>query len=96
MPVSEHVLVIDTNGDVRTLYTDLIDLRELGTLDVQRASNVEWCEKGNGWVVQFIDGTYLSSDDNGVAHATYGLGVDVFDSREEALAAEVAYLNARL
>jgi hypothetical protein len=109
----EHLLVIKPDGTVHTLYTDIIDLRELGPLDVQRASNVEWNEKHKGWIVQFADGSYLCTEIDLpvdlVVHvykpeelfaAHYGTPgarhVICFDSREEALAAEVIYLNARL
>jgi hypothetical protein len=97
--MKEHTLVIYPNGDVRTLYTDLIDLREIGTLHVERASNVEWDERYGGWTVQFIDGTYLCEDDLGIKKwaGEYEVGVTCrFERREDALAAEVAYLVARL
>ena len=91
----EHVVVIHPNGDVRTLYTDLIDLRELGALDVQRASSVEWSDKHGGWTVQFPNGKFLAycNESEEFFESNYG---DWWTYREDALAAEVAYLNARL
>ncbi len=88
----EHVLVFK-DGQVTTLYTDVIDLRALGALHVERASNVEWCAARNGWIVQFTDGTFLGE------RSTFVFNVEeaaVFSTREAALAAEVAYIQARL
>ena len=95
----DHVISIDPNGTVRTLYTDWIDLRDFGPLHVERASNVEWDEKYGGWTVQFSDGTWLCEDDLGFRRwqGEYEVGVTCrFDRREDALAAEVAYLQARM
>ena len=46
---SEMELVVDAGGDVRCIYDDALDLRELGKLQITRASHVEpdrhgfWC-----------------------------------------------------
>jgi len=85
----DHIISISPDGTVRTLYTDKIDLRDFGPLKVERASNVEWDDKQRGWTVQFVDGTYLRSPSL-LQHMA------VFETREAALAAEVAYLQARL
>lgn len=102
----DHVIVIDEQGTVRTLYTDKIDLRDFGSLRVERASNVEWSEFHQGWVVQFSNsamlggmGRYLACPERGWCcgiHAVLGRKPEVFSTREEALAAEVEYLQARL
>jgi hypothetical protein len=82
-----HVISIDPDGTVRTLYTEKIDLRDFGPLYVERASNVEWHNARDGWTVQFADGTYMVNP----------LGIPrLFDAREDALAAEVDFLQARL
>ena len=95
--MKEHLVVIGPDGSVRTLYTDMIDLRELGALDVQRASNVEWCDdERGGWTVQFPDGSYLCNLGHGFVKSERGNWRWLFASRDEALAAEVAYLNSRL
>jgi hypothetical protein len=95
----DHVISIALDGTVRTLYTDKIDLRDFGTLDVQRASSVEWDNERNGWTVQFPDGYYLARPFRGWCcgvHALLGREPEVFETREEALKAEVDYLQARL
>lgn len=100
----EHVIVIDGEGNVKTLYTDLVDLRDFGTPHVERASNVEWDEEWHGWAVLFSNGDFLCFDDVD-AYAdppiiTYRAGEykdrAVFTSREDALREEVNYLQERL
>jgi hypothetical protein len=39
------------DGSISALYTEAIDLRELGALDVQRASNVEFDHDRQLWTV---------------------------------------------
>lgn len=43
------LLVIDPKGVVRCLYTEAMDLAELGTLSIQRASHVEPDGQGQWW-----------------------------------------------
>ena len=95
----DHVISIAPDGSIKTLWTDRIDLREFGTPHVERASNVEWDEQCEGWTVQFPDGMFLSQPARGWCcgvHAEKGFHGEVFSTREEALAAEVAFLQARL
>lgn len=70
---------IAPNGDVTTLYTETVDLRVLGELEVSRASNIEYDHRLQGWMVVLRDGTALP---------------EAYPSREDALAAEVAYIHA--
>jgi hypothetical protein len=44
-------LTVTPDGEVRTLWTDTLDLSSLGTLIVTRVSQVEW--EGSGWVVRW-------------------------------------------
>lgn len=48
---------IDFNpdGTARCLYTEKIDLRQLGRLTVSRASNVEFNESKQEWEVKDLD-----------------------------------------
>lgn len=99
--MQEHLIVIAPDGTVRTLYTDKIDLREFGPLHVERASNVEWSDFHQGWIVQFPSmlGQYLATPARGWccgAHADLGRVPEIFDTREAALTAEIDYLQARL
>jgi hypothetical protein len=74
-------LLVKTSGDVRCLHTDAIDLRKLGRLEVERASNVEFNDKAQSWEVSLPDGTLLQGG---------------FARRDEALAWEREYFEARL
>ena len=59
------VLEFDENGDVATLYTDEIDLYELGLLgQVRRASQVEFDEASQEWMVRTPDGEIVHRDRN--------------------------------
>jgi len=51
-------LFVRPNGDVTTLYTELLDLSALGVLHIARASHVEPDESGH-WFAQIIDGPKL-------------------------------------
>lgn len=44
-------IYIQPNGMARCVYTDALPLRELGTLDVQRASTVEFNPTSQCWEV---------------------------------------------
>lgn len=69
---------IDPNGDVITLHTDAINLRELGSLHVSRASRIEFDETQQGWTITLRDGTVIPH---------------TFEQRIDALAYEVAYIQ---
>ena len=51
-------LVIRPNGDVTTLYTELLDLSALGAVNIARASHVESDQSGQ-WFADVIDGPKL-------------------------------------
>ncbi len=51
-------LVIRPNGDITTLYTELLDLSALGALNIARASHVEPDQFGQ-WFADVIDGPKL-------------------------------------
>jgi|LakMenE18May11ns_1017448.scaffolds.fasta_scaffold9765149_2 hypothetical protein len=46
---SEMELVVDAGGDVRCIYDEALDLRELGKLQITRASHVEPDAEGCWW-----------------------------------------------
>jgi hypothetical protein len=72
-------LVINMRGDVRTIYAEDIDLSAIGQVSVRRASHVEPSTQG-GWMVELSP----------IGGPTFG----PFAKRSEALAAEVAWLQA--
>jgi hypothetical protein len=76
----EMELVVDTGGDIRCIYDEGIDLREIGTLKITRASHVEPDAAGYWWAdMGPVDGPVLGP----------------FRSRSEALEAERGWLVCR-
>ncbi len=71
-------LLISTDGHVRCLYDETLELRQLGTLRIQRASHVEPNEAGQ-WYADLspVDGPQLGP----------------LETRSEALAAERHWLE---
>ncbi len=51
-------LLIDSTGDITTLYTEVLDLAALGAVNIERASHVEPDADGRWWD-QIIDGPTL-------------------------------------
>jgi hypothetical protein len=78
---SEMELVVDAGGGVRCIYDEALDLRELGKLQITRASHVEPDAEGYWWA------------DMGPSS---GPVLGPFRSRTEALQAEREWLAARL
>jgi len=76
---TEMELVVSGNGRVRCIYDDALDLRELGKLQITRASHVEPDSDGSWWADMGPVG--------GPVLGPYG-------SRSEALAAERGWLIA--
>ena len=70
-------LVVGAGGEVRCIYDELLDLREIGTLKITRASHVEPDGDGNWWADMGPSG---------------GPVLGPFRSRSEALAAERGWL----
>lgn len=100
---NDHVIKIDADGNVHCLYSDALPLREMGSLTVERASNVEFDQERDGWVVIFPprdpedEETYLRQELNGKwVRIPYFMFAEVFKSREQALAAEVNFLQSHL
>jgi len=75
---SEMELVVGADGVARCIYDEALDLREIGRLQITRASHVEPDRDGNWWAdMGPVDGPVLGP---------YG-------SRSEALGAERGWLN---
>ena len=76
---AEMELVVDAGGDVRCIYDEVLDLREIGTLKITRASHVEPDRDGYWWAdMGPVDGPVLGP----------------FRSRTDALVAEREWLLA--
>ena len=56
------VLTFDVDGVVRCLHTDSIPLQSLGTLEVQRATSIEFNSAVQQWEVKDADGITLHSN----------------------------------
>ena len=78
---SEMELVVDAGGDVRCIYDEALDLRELGKLQITRASHVEPDRDG-----------YWLADMGPVDGPVFG----PFRNRTEALGAEKGWLASQL
>ena len=77
---SEMELVVDAGGDVRCVYGEELDLREIGKLQITRASHVEPDRDGNWWAdMGPVNGPVLGP----------------FRNRTEALGAERGWLVSR-
>ena len=78
---SEMELVVDTGGGVRCVYGEELDLREIGKLQITRASHVEPDRDGFWWAdMGPVDGPVLGP----------------YRSRSEALEAERGWLAVRV
>ena len=75
---SDMELVVDAGGSVRCIYDEGIDLREIGTLKITRASHVEPDAEGYWWAdMGPVEGPILGP----------------FRSRSEALGAENVWIS---
>ena len=75
---AEMELVVDAGGDVRCVYGEELDLREIGKLQITRASHVEPDRDGYWWAdMGPVDGPFLGP----------------FKNRSEALGAEREWLS---
>ena len=77
---TEMELVVDAGGDVRCVYGEELDLREIGKLQITRASHVDPDSDGNWWADMGPSG---------------GPVLGPFGSRSEALGAEKGWLVGR-
>lgn len=57
--LSDATLYVGPDGTVRGLYTETVDLRTLGDLDVRKLSSVDWT--GQGWEVRLAAGGSLGT-----------------------------------
>lgn len=83
------IVSIDPTGVVRCTYGDDMaeTLREMGVLDVQRASNIEFDNVAQGWLVFMTENKSLDIP---------AFNVGPFQKREDALRWETRYIESRL
>ena len=74
---------ITPEGKVEALWDDM--LADLGTPEVQRASEVEYNSEAGGWTVQFLIGRFSGC-----------FLPKAFPCRKDALNAEVDFLNVEM
>jgi hypothetical protein len=55
-------LTFDATGTARGLYTEVIDLHELGVLSIRRISLIEFDDGDQVWRVRTLQGETLFSD----------------------------------
>ena len=78
--MAELIVQIAPDGNTKSLYSDKLDMRTLGHMTVERASQIEWDEARQTWFVQFPDGAVLRD----------------FKTRDEALACEILTLQSKM
>jgi hypothetical protein len=86
--MKEFIVKITPTGDIYFLYNDNNPLRDLGKMELQRASNVEWDVEEQAWVVWINETGPDAPKRKRLIHN--------FRYREQAIAAEVRILNERL
>ena len=57
--MSACVLTFDSNGTGSCLYTELIDLKSIGSLQVTRATQIEFNNQTQHWEVKDLRGVTL-------------------------------------
>ena len=60
--MSMHVLKFDTAGLGHCLYTELLDLTAIGSLQITRASNIEFNQQTQEWEVLDLENNRLFSN----------------------------------
>ena len=58
---SREFLFANPDGTIEGLYTDVIDLADLGTLHVERASTIEFDNKAQVWRATLNNGKQFTS-----------------------------------
>ena len=54
--MNQHIITFDANGSAHCLWTEAVPLHELGRLEIQRASNVEFNNGSQKWEVRDRNG----------------------------------------
>ena len=82
--MKEITMVINSNGTIHSLYSDFFADFE-GDKHIERASEVEFCDKAQAWVVTILQGVYK------------GCCLPMlFNKRQDAIDAEIQFFNNEL
>jgi hypothetical protein len=104
----KQVLAIDAAGGIAGLQAKSgrgIDLRKMGHAKIDRVSDIRWDEKHQSWYVDILHGTdagpltLVKMNEVGLLLVpTKGTryGILLWDEYEDAVAGEIAYVNACL
>jgi hypothetical protein len=57
-----HALTFEASGIGRCLYTELVDLAAIGSLEIRRASEIEFNNQTKHWEVRNPEGELLYSN----------------------------------
>ena len=55
------VIAIGESGDIVSLYSDDLDLKDIGDMTVPRASHVEYDKESGGWTVTLSSGERIGT-----------------------------------
>lgn len=64
-----HVISFHPNGTTSCFWTEAIPLHELGTLEVNRASNIEFNQQKQQWEVEVNGKVLFSNASRALCHA---------------------------
>ncbi|MDB6017690.1 MAG: hypothetical protein JWR19_2179 [Pedosphaera sp.] len=81
MKTLNHILTVHENGDISTLWTEAIPLEAIGTMEINRASTIEFNQAKQEWEVRFSNSEAVVFSDK---------------SRAACLAWEVEQLNGKV
>lgn len=79
-----HDVYLRPDGSFECVYSDVVDVSELGRVEIERASHVEFDNGLQCWVVEWTERMDILRKE----------GKAYFEKRDEALAWEVEQINA--
>lgn len=97
--MKEIVIKIFPGGDAYFLYSDDSPLRDMGKLELRRASQVEWDEKLQRWLIKVHKASRTETDKYTIFNIMEPEVIgkpEGYESRVQAIADEVVILNAQL
>ena len=77
--MDDTTIYISEEGNLSSIYSDNISWKQFGVCQIVRLSNVEFSEKQQCWIVEYIDGSKIYQE---------------FTLRESALCAEIREIKS--